>query len=88
MDRLMACWAQLVSIKPDFRSSLDIIIKGHRKDSEVMLKMNMIKAMCITFNTNSPYVRSSGDYVGNPNKLFPQLQQDNRDLGGSAQKNV
>ena len=44
--------------------------------------------MFITFNTNSLYVRSSEDYVGNPNKLFPQSKPDNRDLGGSAQKNV
>ena len=42
MDRLMACWAHLVSRKPDFRSTLDTIIKGHRKDSEVMLKVQMI----------------------------------------------
>jgi hypothetical protein len=44
--------------------------------------------MCITFDTNSIYVRSSEDYVGNPNKLFSQPEPDDRDLGGSAQKNA
>ena len=44
--------------------------------------------MFITFNSNSIYVRSSEDYIGNPNKLFLQLKADNRDLGDSAQKNV
>ena len=42
MDRLMACWAHCISRKTGFRSTLDIIIKGHRKDSEVMLKMQLI----------------------------------------------
>jgi hypothetical protein len=42
MDRLMACWAHCISRKTGFRSTLDVIIKGHRKDSEVMLKMQMI----------------------------------------------
>jgi hypothetical protein len=44
--------------------------------------------MFITFDTNSPYVRSSEDYIGNPNKLFTQLKQDNKDLRDSAQKNA
>ena len=44
--------------------------------------------MFIAFDANSLYVRSSEDYIGNPNKLFLQLKAENRDLGGSAQKNV
>ena len=42
MDRLMACWAHCISRKTGFRSTLDIIVKGHRKDSEIKHKMQMI----------------------------------------------
>jgi hypothetical protein len=44
--------------------------------------------MFIAFNTNSLYVRSSEDYIGNPNILFSQPKQDDRDLRNSAQKNA
>ena len=44
--------------------------------------------MFIAFDTNSLYVRSSEDYIGNPNKMPSHPVPDDRDMGDSAQKKM
>ena len=56
LDRLIACLSYLVLGKKGPREVLDSVNKRHRKDSEVMERLQVLQVMCLTEPLGNFYI--------------------------------